>query len=56
MKMKRARWFLDDSRYDKKSISEIAGLLGYRHTNHFITHFLRVFGDSPAAYRKARRL
>ncbi|MFA4995015.1 MAG: AraC family transcriptional regulator [Bdellovibrionales bacterium] len=56
MRMRRARWFLDDYRYDKKSISEIANLLGYRRPNHFITHFHRVFGDSPAAYRKARRL
>jgi AraC-like DNA-binding protein len=55
MRMKRARWFLDDFRYDKKSISEIAHLLGYRYANHFITHFHRVFGASPAAYRKARR-
>jgi len=56
MRMRRARWFLDDVRYDKKSVSEIANLLGYRHANHFITHFHRVFGASPAAYRKARGL
>ncbi|MFA5041028.1 MAG: AraC family transcriptional regulator [Bdellovibrionales bacterium] len=56
LRMRKARWFLDDLRYDKKSISEIAGFLGYRHPSHFITHFRQTYGHTPSEYREIRKI
>lgn len=53
-RMEKARWFLENPRHNKKSIAEIAELLGYRHASLFITQFRRTFGISPAAYRRIR--
>jgi AraC-like DNA-binding protein len=54
MRLERALWLLDDPRHDKMSIAEIAVQLGYRHSSHFITHFRKAYGSSPAMYRKRR--
>lgn len=51
-RMERAKGLLDDPRYDKKSIAEIASILGYKYASHFIGHFRKTFGIPPAAYRK----
>jgi AraC-like DNA-binding protein len=55
LRIEKAREYLDDPRLNKKSILEIASLVGYHHASHFITHFRKKFGVSPAVYRKLRR-
>lgn len=55
IRMEKAKRFLDDPRYGKQSITEIARLLGYHHASHFIAHFRRMFGVPPAMYRKTKR-
>jgi AraC-like DNA-binding protein len=54
-RIEKARRYLDDPRFDKKEIAEIAALVGYVHASHFITHFRQAHGVSPAAYRKKQR-
>jgi AraC-like DNA-binding protein len=54
-RIKKARWYLDDPRFDKKEIAEIAAFVGYAHASHFITHFHQAHGVTPAAYRKMRK-
>lgn len=54
LRMERARWFLSDPRFNNKSIDEISGILGYRQSSLFITHFRHTFGTTPARYRKMR--
>ena len=52
LRMGRACLYLRDPRFMKKNIAEIAGFVGYRHVSHFISHFRRVHGLTPSAYRK----
>lgn len=56
LRMEKARNLLDDPRYNKKSISEIGGLVGYKYPGHFITAFRKAFGVTPSLYRKTRKL
>ena len=42
--------------YDKKGISEIAELLGYENTTHFIRQFKSKTGFSPSEYRKLHKI
>lgn len=50
MKMLKARLLLEDER--KLSLKEIAGMLGYRHTNHFSAAFKKRYNFSPSQLKK----
>ncbi|MGE4529614.1 MAG: helix-turn-helix domain-containing protein [Rhodospirillaceae bacterium] len=51
-----ARDYLEDPKFARKTIAEIAGLCGYAHASHFTTSFGRAVGMSPAKYRKTASL
>lgn len=46
-----ARWLVETG----LSVAEIAGRLGYENPNKFSSAFKRVIGETPSAYRRARR-
>ena len=46
-----ARWLVET----ELSVAEIAGRLGYENPNKFSSAFKRVIGETPSAYRRARR-
>jgi AraC family transcriptional regulator, positive regulator of tynA and feaB len=55
IRLKRAMDYLNNASFDRKHISEIAHLVGYRSSSLFIRHFRHSYGISPAAYRKVRQ-
>jgi len=53
-RLEKARQLLEDVRFVNKSVAEISSLVGYIHASHFITHFRKFYGASPAVFRKKR--
>lgn len=51
IRMGKAAQVLSDPQFSRKTVSEIATLLGYKATSHFIAHFKRSYGVSPQRYR-----
>ncbi|WP_337997491.1 helix-turn-helix domain-containing protein [Oleispirillum naphthae] len=52
IRLNMARAYLEDPKFGRKTIAEIAGLCGYAHASHFVTSFGKAFGASPMKYRK----
>lgn len=55
LRMEQACQFLEDSSFDKKSIVEIARLVGFVNASHFAARFKKLFGVPPSLYRSIRR-
>ena len=55
LRMEKARQLLDDSRFTARPVADIAHMVGFTHTSHFITCFRQTFGVTPLAYRAIRR-
>ncbi len=51
MRLDRAGALLDDSRFNGKTIAEIAAFVGFTNPDHFSTRFRKSFGMSPTAWR-----
>jgi len=54
MRLERARSFLENRRYDTKTIAEIALLVGFVNADHFTARFRKAFGMPPTEWRKRR--
>lgn len=52
MRLARARSFLEDRRYDAKTVAEIALLVGFVNADHFTARFRKAFGMPPTEWRK----
>jgi len=48
-----ARAYLEDPKFRRKTVAEIAAMCGYAHASHFVTSFGKAFGTSPMKYRKS---
>jgi len=55
IRLQLARSYLEDAKFARKTIAEIAALCGYAHASHFTTTFGKSFGMSPSKYRKTAR-
>lgn len=54
-RLKRAKVLLDDARFARISIADIAWRCGFSNSSHFARRFRRRFGAAPADYRKVLR-
>jgi AraC family transcriptional activator of tynA and feaB len=54
-RLMRAKALLDDARFARLSITDIAWRCGFSNPSHFARRFRRQFGTAPADYRKALR-
>ncbi len=55
LRLKRAKALLDDVRFERIPIAEIAWRSGFTNPSHFARRFRQRFGMAPADYRKALR-
>jgi transcriptional regulator GlxA family with amidase domain len=54
-RLKRAKALLDDTRYARIAVADIAWRCGFANPSHFARRFRQRFGAAPADYRKTLR-